>query len=227
MTDPPKNGKVGEKFNHPDHGTLTYNGNYWLDGSGQAILNEVVVTGKFQMPKVEANTAAIYASMTLAMQRVAYAETYLILNDLTFIGVADDPFIPIVAAAGFATVIYYGSQLPPAVKPTFSEATATTGVISCIAGSAAYSPERPQLAPNLNDLMATTAVMQEAIHQMGKGYQGQWDDELSPLTDAELLALLREAIAAGDNKLKQRIIKEQKRRGTRNKDKNRGRGDIK
>ena len=45
MTDPPKNGKVGEKFNHPDHGTLTYNGNFWLDGSGQAILNEVVVTG--------------------------------------------------------------------------------------------------------------------------------------------------------------------------------------
>jgi RHS repeat-associated protein len=46
MTDPPKNGKVGEKFNHPDHGTLTYNGNFWLDGSGQAILNEVVLTGQ-------------------------------------------------------------------------------------------------------------------------------------------------------------------------------------
>jgi hypothetical protein len=46
MTDPPTNGKVGEKFNHPDHGMLTYNGNYWLDGSGQAILNEVVLTGQ-------------------------------------------------------------------------------------------------------------------------------------------------------------------------------------
>jgi len=49
MTDPPKNGKVGEKFNDPDHGMLTYNGNYWVDDSGQAILNEVVVTGKFKM----------------------------------------------------------------------------------------------------------------------------------------------------------------------------------
>jgi RHS repeat-associated protein len=45
MTDPPKTGKVGEKYNDADYGMLTYDGNFWLDSNGEAILNGVTMVG--------------------------------------------------------------------------------------------------------------------------------------------------------------------------------------
>lgn len=90
-------------------------------------------------------------------------------------------------------------------------------------------------APNFNTeaiMLAHTltaqAISDYTYFQMGKGgNQGQWDDELSPLDLDVLLELLKQAIASGDKQLKRRIEKELKRRGLRNKGKNRGRGDIK
>lgn len=51
------------------------------------------------------------------------------------------------------------------------------------------------------------------------GKQNLWDDELSPLTDAQLEAEFLKARAAGDTQRLQKLVKEEKRRGQRNKKK--------
>jgi|GEM_PF-2099328 len=126
-----------------------------------------------------------------------------------------------------AAMLGYLAKTGGAAKKTYSEVVAS-GTISSTAGASAYQPEYQPGKFDVETILAAKASSEILIHQMGKGgFQGQWDDELSPLSDDELLALLKEAIATSNNKLKQRIVKEQKRRGNRNKGKNRGRGDIK
>lgn len=100
------------------------------------------------------------------------------------------------------------------------------GIPLATAGNITYNmPVKPGF--NVEEILALQALSSEMIHQMGKGgNQRYWDHELSPLSDAELLALLQEAIRTSNKSLKRRIVLEQKRRGGRNKDKDRGRGDV-
>jgi hypothetical protein len=220
---PSPNGPFADLYEHRSIDGSTYifdaiNGKF-------STLGEVTVIGGRYSP---ANISRINASIALIGYRTMQIEGFLIGNDISVIGFADDWLIPIVGAGATVGILYYSTQLPPTVKPTFAESVAMTGTISCTAGPAAYSPDPPKLMPNFNEIMASSVATAVTVHQMGKGgNQGQWDDELSPLSEEELLALLKEAIASGNKKLKQRIIKEQKRRGNRNKGKNRGRGDIK
>jgi RHS repeat-associated protein len=39
----PKNAKVGDTFNHPEYGTLTYSENGWFDSNNMGIMNDVVL----------------------------------------------------------------------------------------------------------------------------------------------------------------------------------------
>lgn len=135
---------------------------------------------------------------------------------------------PVIAAVGIAGMGYYAYNYLELQPTTITEADARSlGISLSIAGNINYgnSPQNPGFS--VEEILALQALSAEMVHQMGKGKQGQWDDELSPLTDSELLELLREAIATANSKLKLRIIREQKRRGTRNKGKDRGRGDVK
>jgi hypothetical protein len=57
------------------------------------------------------------------------------------------------------------------------------------------------------------------LHLTKGGKQNLWDDQLSPLSDEALRRLKEEAIQTGAIELLRRIIKEEKRRGMRNKQK--------
>ena len=51
------------------------------------------------------------------------------------------------------------------------------------------------------------------------GKQNLWDDEISPLSNQELQDLKAKAKSEKDTKTLQRVVKEEKRRGDRNKQK--------
>lgn len=193
-------------------------------------MEEVIVNapGGNRLQPMDINYGAL---MFATMETTTALESYFIGNNVTGIGFADDIAIPVVAIVGGGTAMYFGFREmiqngpnPPLYMPENGRISTTAGYVS-----------RPNLAPIiLSPPILQTVTIEDIqsidlyIHQFAKGgNQGQWDDELSPLSDEELAELLAETIRTGDKKLRQRIVKEQKRRGQRNKGKNRGRGDIK
>jgi len=99
------------------------------------------------------------------------------------------------------------------------EAVAASGATVAVASYVENIPKRYGKFTSGPMLMVYAAAELATYVYSKGGKQNIWDDQLSPLSDAELAALKAGAIASGDAALKKRVDKEEKRRGTRNKQK--------
>ncbi len=210
----------------------TYNVNgvtYVVDKDGKwaregGTLEEVIITGTGSTEETEDSSNTQEANLGIISGALVFGE---FTKDLS-IGVSVTGGTSAATGIGLGTLflmppamLAYLSETGGSPKPTKEQLQNDLFFPLATAGTAAYQNE-------INQLTAEQQLaLSVRISLFGKGNTGKWDDELSPLSDEELLELLKQAIQSGDKQLKRRIQTEQKRRGQRNKGKDRGRGDIK